>query len=113
MLGAGKRRRKLGEVVAERIVDEIVRCGWKEGEVLGTEADFMERFRISRATFRDAVRQLEWHGAAGLRRGVHGGLVVTAPPRPATVTAVKTYFYLPPTNSPFLGRPTTHIYRSA
>src|SRR3546814_12352263 len=67
MLGAGKRRRKLGEVVAERIVDEIVRCGWKEGEVLGTEADFMERFRISRATFREAVRQLEWHGAAGLR----------------------------------------------
>ncbi|MBB5705137.1 FadR/GntR family transcriptional regulator [Sphingopyxis panaciterrulae] len=112
MLGAGKRRRKLGEVVAERIVDEIVRCGWKEGEVLGTEADFMERFRISRATFREAVRQLEWHGAAGMRRGVHGGLVVKAPPRHAIVYAVKTYFELTQIDRALLDR-TAAILREA
>ncbi len=91
---SGKRRRKLGEIVAERIVGEIVRRGWNEGEVLGTEQDFMDFFRISRATFREAVRQLEWSGAAGMRRGAHGGLAVKAPPRDAIVHALKTYFEL-------------------
>lgn len=92
--GGGKRRRKLGEIVAERIVGEIIRRGWNEGEVLGTEQDFMDFFRISRATFREAVRQLEWSGAAGMRRGAHGGLVVKAPPREAIIHALKTYFEL-------------------
>lgn len=110
--GANKRRRKLGEVVAERIVDEIVQRGWNEGEVLGTEADFMERFRISRATFREAVRQLEWHGAAGMRRGVYGGLVVKAPPRHAIVYAVKTYFELTKIDRALLDR-TAAILRAA
>ncbi|HMO76855.1 MAG TPA: GntR family transcriptional regulator [Sphingopyxis sp.] len=110
--GANKRRRKLGEVVAERIIDEIVQRGWKEGEVLGTEADFMERFRISRATFREAVRQLEWHGAAGMRRGVYGGLVVKAPPRHAIVYAVKTYFELTKVDRALLDR-TAEVLRNA
>lgn len=92
--GTMRRRRKLGEIVAERIVDDIVRRGWNEGEVLGTEADFMERFRISRATFREAARQLEWQGAAGMRRGASGGLTVRAPPRGAIISALKTYFEL-------------------
>jgi DNA-binding FadR family transcriptional regulator len=96
--GSIRRRRKLGEIVAERIIDEIIRRGWNEGEVLGTEADFMERYRISRATFREAARQLEWQGAATMRRGASGGLAVKAPPREAIVSAFRTYFEL--TNTP-------------
>lgn len=92
--GSIRRRRKLGEIVAERIIDEIIHSGWNEGEVLGTEADFMERYRISRATFREAARQLEWQGAAAMRRGASGGLAVKAPPRDAIVTAFRTYFEL-------------------
>lgn len=92
--GVSKRRRKLGEIVAERIVAEIIGRGWQVGEVLGTEADFMDMFRISRATFREAARQLEWQGAAGMRRGANGGLCVTAPPRHAIVFSLKTYFEL-------------------
>lgn len=112
MVGASKRRRKLGEIVAERIIGEIIRRGWKEGEVLGTEADFMEMFRVSRATFREAVRQLEWHGAAGMRRGVYGGLVVKAPPRHAIVFAAKTYFELTKVERPLLDD-TAAILRAA
>lgn len=92
--GQSKRRRKLGELVAERIIAEIIRGGWREGEVLGTERDFMDRYRVSRATFREAMRQVEWHGAAGMRRGANGGLVVKAPPRDAILFAFKTYFDL-------------------
>ena len=92
--GRSKRRRKLGEIVAERIIAEILHQGWREGDVLGTERDFMDRFRISRATFREAMRQVEWHGVAGMRRGANGGLVVKAPPRDAIVFAFKTFFEL-------------------
>ena len=92
--GRSKRRRKLGEIVAERIIAEILQQGWREGDVLGTERDFMDRYRISRATFREAMRQVEWHGAAGMRRGANGGLVVKAPPRDAIVLTFKTYFEL-------------------
>lgn len=92
--GQSRRRRKLGELVAERIIAEIIQQGWREGEVLGTERDFMERYRVSRATFREAMRQVEWHGAAGMRRGANGGLVVKAPARDAIVFAFKTYFEL-------------------
>ena len=94
MTGQSRRRRKLGELVAERIIAEIIRQGWREGEVLGTERDFMDRYRVSRATFREAIRQVEWHGAAGMRRGVNGGLVVKAPPRDAILFAFKTYLEL-------------------
>lgn len=93
-IGQSRRRRKLGEIVAERIIAEIIEQGWHEGEVLGTERDFMDRYRVSRATFREAMRQVEWHGAAGMRRGAQGGLVVKAPPRDAIVFAFKTYFEL-------------------
>lgn len=92
--GQSRRRRKLGEIVAERIVAEIIDNGWAEGQVLGTERDFMDRFRVSRATFREAMRQVEWHGVAGMRRGANGGLVVKAPPRDAIVFAFKTYLEL-------------------
>lgn len=94
LAGPQRRRRKLGEIVAERIVADIVRRGWPEGEVLGTEADFMDRYRVSRATFREAMRQIEGHGAAVMRRGVGGGLVVMAPPREAIVAAIRTYWRL-------------------
>src|SRR3546814_5281938 len=67
---------------------------------------------MSRATFREAVRQLEWHGAAGMRRGVHGGLVVKAPPHHAIVYAVKTYFELPQIDRALLDR-TAAILREA
>ncbi|MBB4615420.1 FadR/GntR family transcriptional regulator [Novosphingobium taihuense] len=91
LAGAKRRRRKLGEIVAERIVADIVRRGWPEGEMLGTEADFMDRYRVSRATFREAMRQIEGLGAAAMRRGAGGGLVVKAPPRDGIVASLRTW----------------------
>lgn len=98
----GRRRRKLGELVAERIVAEIIHRGWTEGEVLGTEADIMDHFRVSRATFREAIRQLEWSGIVTMRRGAHGGLVVNAVPRHAIIQALKSWFELSKAGRPML-----------
>lgn len=92
--GERERKRKLPEIVAERITEDIIRRGWVLGENLGTERDLIERYAVSRATFREAVRQVERHGAGRMRRGVGGGLIVSAVPRGAVVRALTTYFEL-------------------
>lgn len=54
----------------------------------------MRRFGVSRATLLEAVRQLERHGAAAMRRGGHGGLVVANPPARGIARALSTYIEL-------------------
>lgn len=78
-------RAKLAEVVAARIHDDIAARGWQVGLVLGSEADLLARYGISRAVLREAVRLLEYHSVARMRRGPGGGLVVAAPEPQASV----------------------------
>lgn len=77
--------RKTAEELALRMESEIMERGWPVGTVLGSERDLIERHRVGRAVLREAVRILEHHGAATMRRGPGGGLIVTAP----DVNAVK------------------------
>jgi DNA-binding FadR family transcriptional regulator len=72
-------RRKLGQRIAGQIESDIRRNGWPVGEILGSEAQLIERFGVSRAALREAVRILESHHVARMRRGPNGGLIVTAP----------------------------------
>lgn len=85
------RTAKLAEVVAGKIQRDIIRRGWPVGEVLGSEADLLKQHRVSRALFREAVRLLEHHGIAAMRRGPGGGLVVTEPDPHAVTEAVALY----------------------
>lgn len=80
--------RKLGEILAERIEDEIISGGWKVGSVLGSEAELVEKYGVSRAVFREAIRIVDHHGVAEMRRGPGGGLVVCTPDLGAMVRAV-------------------------
>jgi len=80
--------RKLGEILAERIEDNIMSSGWPVGAVLGSEAELTEKYGVSRAVFREAMRIVDHHGVAEMRRGPGGGLVVTAPDIDAIVRAV-------------------------
>ncbi|HEY3653380.1 MAG TPA: FCD domain-containing protein [Steroidobacteraceae bacterium] len=88
------RKQKLCEQVAQQIIGDIISLGWKTGDVLGTEPELLARYNVSRSTFREAVRQVERHGAARMRRGSRGGLVVSSPPRGAAVRAMITFFEL-------------------
>ena len=63
------------------------------GEVLGSEADLLEHYRVSRAVFREAVRLLEHEQVARTRRGPGGGLVVTEPTVGVVVDAVVLYLH--------------------
>lgn len=83
--------RRLAEVVADRIQEEIVARGWPVGEALGSEAELIERFGVSRAVFREAVRIVEHHNVARMRRGPGGGLIVTEPDPAAVQNAMALY----------------------
>ena len=65
--------------------EEIIASGWPVGKVLGSEAELIERYGVSRAVFREAMRIVDHHGVAEMRRGPGGGLVVVAPKADAAV----------------------------
>jgi DNA-binding FadR family transcriptional regulator len=88
---------RLADTVAAQIEREIARRHWKAGALLGTEAELMERYGVSRETLRKAIRQIERHGAAVMRRGGGGGgggLVVTQAAPAAAVRAIAGYLEL-------------------
>jgi DNA-binding FadR family transcriptional regulator len=82
---------KLSEVLASRIHEEIAYRGWPIGEVLGSEPDLLARYQVSRAALREAVRILEYHSVAAMRRGPGGGLVVTVPDPAASIETMALY----------------------
>jgi DNA-binding FadR family transcriptional regulator len=82
---------KGAERLAARLIDEIAANGWSVGQVLGTESQLIDRYGVSRNTFREAVRLLEHLGVARTREGRSGGLVVTEPHARALTDAAATY----------------------
>jgi len=79
--------------VADLIVEDVMALGWPVGEVLGSEADLLERYQVSRAVFREAVRLVEHQQVARTRRGPGGGLVITEPTVGAVIDAVVLYLH--------------------
>ncbi len=79
MLGRNGGASKMADELARTIFRDVAERGWPTGEVLGSEADLIATYDVSRAVLREAVRLLEYHQIARMRRGPGGGLVVTEP----------------------------------
>lgn len=86
--GAQLRLPKAAELLAARIRGQIVRGELKEGDRLPSEIELMERFGVSRPTLREAIRVLEMESLLRMRRGSHGGALVTAPDPQVAARAV-------------------------
>ncbi|CAN5757440.1 FCD domain-containing protein [soil metagenome] len=84
---AGKR----AEVLASAVYQDIVAGGWQTGSVFGTETELLARYDVGRPVLREAVRLLEYHTVARMRRGPGGGLVVTEPQPQASVDTIALY----------------------
>ncbi len=84
---------KLAATVAARILADVMAEDWPVGEVFGSEAELLERYGVSRAVFREAVRLVENQQVARMRRGPGGGLVVTEPTVDAIIDAAVLYFH--------------------
>lgn len=83
---------KRAAMICAAIESDIVARGWPVGETLGSESELLEKYQVGRPVFREAVRLLESHQVASMRRGPGGGLVVTAPDPTAITDTVALYF---------------------
>jgi DNA-binding FadR family transcriptional regulator len=84
---------KRASKVADRIIKDVIAGDWQVGQILGSEAELLDRYQVSRAVFREAVRLVEHQQVARTRRGPGGGLVVTEPSVDAVIDAVVLYLY--------------------
>jgi DNA-binding FadR family transcriptional regulator len=82
-----ERQDKLAELTARNLQAALAELKLPVGTVIGSEPELIERFRVSRAVFREAVRLLEHHSIATMRRGPGGGLVITSPDPSASIEA--------------------------
>lgn len=90
-------RPKLAERLVAAIEDRVERERLQPGTPLGTEAQLMAQYTVSRETLRNAIRQLERHGVAAMRRGGGGGgggLVVAATAAQTAVRAIAAHLEL-------------------
>lgn len=71
------RAEKVPEIVAGKVLREIVQRGMVAGDRLPPEAAMLEQFGVGRASLREALRILEAHGLIRIKPGPHGGPVVT------------------------------------
>lgn len=67
-------RRKIRDMVVERLKDHIVARQLRPGDRLPTETELAEEFGVSRLSLREATKALEWLGIVESKTGV--GLTV-------------------------------------
>jgi DNA-binding FadR family transcriptional regulator len=87
------RSAKRAEQIADFIIEDVMALGWPVGQVLGSESELLDRYKVSRAVFREAVRLVEHQQVARTKRGPSGGLVVTEPTVGAVIDAVVLYLH--------------------
>ncbi|OGP95727.1 MAG: hypothetical protein A2157_06130 [Deltaproteobacteria bacterium RBG_16_47_11] len=67
--------------VSQHIIDQIRNAIFdgrlKPGDKLPSERELVEKFKVSKATLREALRSLEVLGFLEIRKGVSGGAFVT------------------------------------
>lgn len=98
----GSQTKKLAELTSEKIEMSIIEMDWPVGRVIGSEADLLEEYGVSRAALREAIRLLEHHNVAYMRRGPGGGLVVAEPDPDAMAHAAAVYLRYRKVNPPDL-----------
>jgi DNA-binding FadR family transcriptional regulator len=82
---------KLAEITAQTILPDVVGSNLPAGQMVGSEPELMLRYGVSRAAFREAVRLIEHHQIARMRRGPGGGLVVSTPRMDPVVQSCATF----------------------
>jgi GntR family transcriptional regulator, transcriptional repressor for pyruvate dehydrogenase complex len=69
---------KISEVVAQRVVADIVSAQLQIGDRLPGESEMLEQYDVSRESLREGLRLLETQGFLTIRRGPGGGPIVGA-----------------------------------
>lgn len=72
-------RRRVATNIADEVREQIVSGRVRAGAFLGREPELMERYGVSRASLREALRLLEADGLVRVRRGPGGGVFAERP----------------------------------
>ncbi len=72
-----RRAEKVSVIIAKEIVRDIARQRLAPGSILESEGMMLRRYRVARASLREALRILEIHGLIRIKPGPGGGPVVT------------------------------------
>lgn len=73
-----RRVMKTSELIARDIIMDISEGGLQKGDSLPAEAAMLAHYEVGRASLREALRLLEFHGLIKIRAGAKGGPVVGA-----------------------------------
>lgn len=84
-------RGKMAEQLARRIEERVAEMDWPVGYVIGSETQLLEEYGVSRAVLREAIRLVEHHNVAVMKRGPGGGLVVSEPDVRSVTRAIAIY----------------------
>ncbi len=68
---------KVSQHIVDQIRNAIFEGRLKPGDKLPSERELVEKFKVSKATLREALRSLEVLGFLEIRKGVSGGAIVT------------------------------------
>jgi GntR family transcriptional repressor for pyruvate dehydrogenase complex len=68
----------LSSQIVAQIRDALFAGELKTGDVLGSEADLVKQFGVSRMSVRDALRSLEAMGIVDIKTGAKGGAIIAA-----------------------------------
>jgi DNA-binding FadR family transcriptional regulator len=88
------RPEKLSHHLANTIAREIIINEYPENHMLGKESALLKSYGVSRDTFREAVRVLEWQGLVRTIPGPTGGLCVSKPSSTAIVNIIRDFLDL-------------------
>jgi GntR family transcriptional regulator, transcriptional repressor for pyruvate dehydrogenase complex len=91
--------RNKSEHVAEALIGRILEARLKPGDLLGTEAELLAKYDVSRPTLRESLRMLQAQGVVTLRPGPRGGVTVGSPSIDSLAHALSVFLYL--RNVPF------------
>jgi GntR family transcriptional regulator, transcriptional repressor for pyruvate dehydrogenase complex len=86
--------RNKSEQIADAVMSRIINSRLKPGDVLGTEADLVATYEVSRPTLRESLRMLEAQGVITLRPGPGGGVTVGRPTVDMLAHALSVFLYL-------------------
>lgn len=86
--------RNKSERIADAILGRIRNAGLKPGDMLGTEAELVASYDVSRPTLRESLRMLEAQGVIVLRPGPGGGVAVGQPSIDTLAHALSVFLYL-------------------
>lgn len=89
---------KLSSVIAGEIRAAIIADGLQPGDNLPIEKDMIESFGVSRATIREALKELEVQGLIRMKTGPAGGPIIAGSGSQEALQAIQNFCYFEKVN---------------